>query len=780
MRGMKARICAAALGAAAVVPAGASAHDLFDHPVPTFSQPAPLSSAVNSGGEGASWELVTTIPTGNPHTDLDFFEQGGQIFASVGTLAIGPNAGGQTMVRLTDQQGNVDPEYLTAHPSASCLSDPSAATGLQHDAEAAPKGNTILNTDNPAADRSDTQVVIDATDAPGRCHDQGTLGLPGAPQGGLEIIDVTGLSEAEPVVKEIGMTSHIGEAHTVNVDPKRPHIAYAVTSDAIGVDPETGVRANEDPDGSPLALDGFEVVDFSSCMNFPPGTTIDQKRMQCRPEVFRYRYPSAAIAQGHTKTDEIYACHELEIYPDDTLTCGSGGALIEFDMSGAFDDNGTPTDFSDDHPNGTPLPCAERPSSTQGPLGTGATVIDCVNTDADADNELDVPNWLASGAPSLEGVEHLGSIYHQGRSAGNPVQPAFDSTEDIDFNHEAELSHSRRLLIATDERGGGILPPGASCAPGVDNAIGNGGVHFYEPSGLSTARPASADQAFQAYASTPGGEKAIFRVPIRTQPRGTVCTAHVFHQIPGENRIVMGWYSQGTHVIDFVENPDGTVRVEEAGFFIPENANQWVSAIFKSEQNPDGTVTYWGATGDFNLGEAGRNAIDVYRVTLPPAPEPLAASGGGPNAGGGDGAGNEGGACAQRIRGSKRADRMFGSIAGDTIRAGKGKDRVRAREGDDCVKGGGGRDRLFGDEGSDEVKGNRGRDHVKGGSGRDVLADVGKGRDRLNGGGGGDVIRARAGGKDIVLCGSGRDRAILDKRDKARGCERIKRPRRRR
>ena len=52
-----------------------------------------------------------------------------------------------------------------------------------------------------------------------------------APQGGLEIVDVT--NPANPV--EIGFTSHIGEAHTVNIDPKRPHIAYAVTSDAVTV-----------------------------------------------------------------------------------------------------------------------------------------------------------------------------------------------------------------------------------------------------------------------------------------------------------------------------------------------------------------------------------------------------------------------------------------------------------------------------------------------------------------------------------------------------------------
>ena len=44
---------------------------------------------------------------------------------------------------------------------------------------------------------------------------------------------------------EIGLTSHVGQAHTVNVDPKRPHIAFVSSSDGVNYD-EEGVReANE-------------------------------------------------------------------------------------------------------------------------------------------------------------------------------------------------------------------------------------------------------------------------------------------------------------------------------------------------------------------------------------------------------------------------------------------------------------------------------------------------------------------------------------------------------
>jgi hypothetical protein len=811
----RAKLIAVVAGAATMaLPASASAGHglemLLDHPAPSFAPAAPLSSTANSGGPDASWELLTTIPTGNPHTDADFFTRGGETYVAVGTLGIGPNGGGQSIVRLT-QGGEVDPEFLAGHPSASCLSDPSAATGLQHDVEATPKGNTILNTGNSFADRSDTQLLIDATDAPGRCHDQGELGLAGAPQGGLEIVDVT--NPGAP--KEIGLVSHIGEAHTVNIDPKRPHIAYAVSSDAVGVN-EDRSRQNEDPtDSDRFNLDGFEVVDLSSCMNFPPETTIEQKREGCRPQVYRYRYASADVVLGHTLQNTIYACHELEVYPDDRLTCASGAALAVFDMSGAFDDNGTPTDFGDDKPKGAPLPCSIRGSSSAPPFTSGAKVTDCVDGTGgavggvDATEDLTIPGWLASGAPSLEGVSHLGSIHHQGRGAGGAATPAFDSTEDIDFNHEAELSTSGNLLIATDERGGGIVPPGATCTPGPDNVIGNGGVHFYRGDAVHGGGPRSPEQEFEAYARTPDGEKAIFRAPVRTQARATVCTAHVFHQFPGENRIFMGWYSQGTHVIDFLERPDGGVEFQEAGWWIPENANQWVSAAFKAESGPDGMASYYGATGDFNLGEAGRNAIDIYKVTLPPAPRPAAGPGVGDGpTGGGPPAADE--RCSNVVVGTEKSNRLVGSNFGDTIRGrrgndriagglgddcifgGKGKDTLRGQQGDDLIKGGKGRDRIHGAAGSDDLVGGKGRDvvrggggddRIKGGKGRDVVRGGGgddrikggKGRDRAVGGKGDDRINARGGGRDRVKCGGGEDVARVDKRDRVSGCERVAR-----
>jgi hypothetical protein len=613
-----------AIGALLALPPTVGAH-LLDHAAPAFNPQTPPSPDFISGGQDADWELVATLPTGNPHTDLDFFTHGGETFVSAGTLGSGPNAGGQTIAQLT-QNGEVKPKVVGAHPSASCLSNPSAALGLQHDVEATPKGGTILNTFNPTADTREAQLLVDATDAPGRCHDQGLGGLASAPNGGLEIVDVS--DPAKP--KEIGLTAHIGQAHTVNIDPRRPHIAYAVTSDAITV--TNGRRENEiETDSDRFDLDGWEVVDLSSCMNFPAGTTLQAKRDACRPQVFRYRYPELAMTQGHTNKGTVYGCHELEVYPDDKLTCASGQALMAFDVKGAFDDRGTPADFSDDKPRGTPLSCTVRDTSTSAaPFKTGAKVTDCIDGPAAGTDDLTVAKWLTAAAPSLAGVQFLGSAFHQGRnSTEQSATPAFPSLQDIDFDHEAEYSTSRRFLLATDERGGGVTPPGASCPTSpADNPTGNGGLHAYAANRLKPSTPATAADAFDSYAKSSKGGKAIYRATIRTQPQASLCTAHVFQQIPGQNRIFMGWYSQGTQVVDFTENPDGTIDFKEAGYFTPINANTWTSAIFKAQRNRDGTFTYWGATGDFNIGAAGRSAIDVYKVTLPAPPVPQGGTGG--------------------------------------------------------------------------------------------------------------------------------------------------------
>ncbi len=127
---------------ALALPGAAAAH-LLDHPFPTQGTTAPpLTANFTSGGENAEWELLATIPTLNPHSDLDFFQRKGETYASVGNLGIGANGGGQVIFRLTNDKGEIAPELVSNLPTASCVSNPSAALGLQHDVEATPKAST--------------------------------------------------------------------------------------------------------------------------------------------------------------------------------------------------------------------------------------------------------------------------------------------------------------------------------------------------------------------------------------------------------------------------------------------------------------------------------------------------------------------------------------------------------------------------------------------------------------------------------------------------------------
>ncbi|HEX3278888.1 MAG TPA: hypothetical protein VHR40_10230 [Thermoleophilaceae bacterium] len=115
------------------------------------------------------------------------------------------------------------------------------------------------------------------------------------------------------------------------------------------------------------------------------------------------------------------------------------------------------------------------------------------------------------------------------------------------------------------------------------------------------------------------------------------------------------------------------------------------------------------------------------------------------------------------LRGTTGGDRMFGT-AND--------DQLVARAGDDCLSGGPGNDLLSAGAGDDRADGGPGADVLNGDAGQDSLIG-GSGRDRLYGGPDADRIDARDGKRDVVRCGSGRDRARVDRFDSVSGCERV-------
>lgn len=132
-------------------------------------------------------------------------------------------------------------------------------------------------------------------------------------------------------------------------------------------------------------------------------------------------------------------------------------------------------------------------------------------------------------------------------------------------------------------------------------------------------------------------------------------------------------------------------------------------------------------------------------------------------------------------------DKVAGEPGRDRLLGGAGADRGRGGAGNDTLDGGAGNDRLDGEGGNDRGSGGGGRDRLGGGSGNDSLAGgsggdrltAGGGRNRLSGGSGNDRLNTRNRRRgDSANCGESRrdrDRATVDRGDRVRGCERVRR-----
>ena len=126
------------------------------------------------------------------------------------------------------------------------------------------------------------------------------------------------------------------------------------------------------------------------------------------------------------------------------------------------------------------------------------------------------------------------------------------------------------------------------------------------------------------------------------------------------------------------------------------------------------------------------------------------------------------GGCDSQTVGTPRDDRLTGDSRGNLVFGLPGADRLSGRGDDDCLIGGTGRDRLTGGTGWDRLTGGRGNDVLTGNGGRN----------RYDAGSGNDVVRAANGRAELVSCGTGRrDRASVDRADRVRGCELVRRRR---
>ncbi len=533
-----------------------------DHSDPSQPQsPTAGTTSAPTASKGGGWKHIANFPA-NPGTDLEFFTKGGAVFSSSGTLGQGAEGHvGQRILQLTDAAGNVKPTWRADHGSAACDTDNTGVTSLQHDVQVTPKG--------------DAELLIDTVDTRGRCHD--TNG------GGLEFVDISGMGTDGFKPREVHVTRHNGTSHTVTVDDTRPNIVYNSSSEFGG-------------------MPWIDVMDIRSCLG-NGSLPLEAKRDGCRPQVFRIpfqpEWSSQKLPDGTLR--QPASCHDITARGT-RIYCAALNATLIFDVSGMTNSDGSIK--------GTPLPCTVVNGTR-----TTAKVTDCALGGTTANGPTATAAWQAAGSPQAEGWTFLGSINHPGRydqtgGTGGNTNTVVPSTEGVAVSHEADPTPDGKFMFITDERGGGVVPGGASCAEGVDNPYGNGGMHVFDIS--NPANP--------TYALDTAGNKAVFiSDEIVTAP--TFCTIHVIEQIPGENRLVIGWYSQGIKIVDYAIDSQGRWSFNEVANFTLPGAQTWAAEQFKMTDNPDGTRTYSFLASDIARG------IDVVSWTGKPNPSPCKGKG---------------------------------------------------------------------------------------------------------------------------------------------------------
>lgn len=562
-----------------------------DHTTP----PGPLSSNTESSQVGLAFDAaglpavpnpfvhITNFPA-NPGSDMILFrKQVGatrELYASNGTLGGGDEQHvGQRIIRLTSNGGNtVDPTWISDHGSANCPGTGSTGnTGLQHDATAAGTFRTTSRpTSIPGSQQLNIQLILDASDANGRCHDTGG--------GGLEIIDITNITQP----REIHLTRHIGTTHTTTTDALRPWIVYS---------------SNSSFSGHPW----IDVLDVRSCLNLGTMSLAD-KRNACRPQVYRIKFQDSWTYQRNfyngggaiDNTQGSSGCHDITAVGS-RLYCAGIRASMILDVANLTDENG--------NVRGTQMPCPVIAGTS-----TTAMVTNC--------------SGQGAGAPTVDptAFEFLGTRNHAGIDCTSPPLPRNSScnsnlivpvSEDIAISHEFDPTHDARVGFATDERGGGVVPPGASCSTAGPTEFSNGGIHALDIRGATPGRD-PADNF--PYMLNPAGEKAVFLGAVRV-PAASFCTVHMIEHAHDEQRLFVAYYSQGTKVVDYFFHDQGTptldddrISFRETASFVLPGANTWMAHPFKTVNNPDGTRTYYLIANDIQRG------IDIFSYTAMPNP----------------------------------------------------------------------------------------------------------------------------------------------------------------
>ena len=510
----------------------------------------PGTTELLTEGSG-TWKHIRNFPP-NPGTDVKLFRKRGRLYAAAGTLgqANGQHVG-QRIIRLTNRKGKVRPRWVADHGSANCpTANPAGTTGLQHDQILVPKRNP--------------KFLIDTTDATGRCHDPDG--------GGLEIVNVSRIHKKKFKPREVHLTRHAGTSHTVTLDDRRPWIVYNNSSQSSG-------------------MPWIDVLNIKSCLR-KRVRGMKEMRQKCRPKVYRIylkdRWTRRIDGSGDPVEGSESACHDITS-KGGRLYCANLNSTIVLNVSRL-------SRPGKKRIRGEPLKCKVVPGTN-----TGAKVTDCDDLEA-------------VGNGQARGWRYVGHVNHPGRNGSHNTNTEYESTEGVAVSHEAEPTPNKKFMFVTDERGGGVVPIGASC-PGTPNPYGNGGVHVFRIGRGGEYK----------YARDPDGNKAVFIGDV-VVPSPDFCTAHVMEQFRGEHRFSIAWYSQGTKIVDWFVNNNNRFIFQEEASAVPQGppAQTWTSIVFKRKKLKNGRRAYWFISSDISRG------IDIMKwvgkPNRPGTPPPRPAS----------------------------------------------------------------------------------------------------------------------------------------------------------
>ena len=361
---------------------------------------------------------------------------------------------------------------------------------------------------------------------------------------------------------------------------------------------------------------------------------------------------------------------------------------------------------------------------------------------------------VAFNRTSTGGLTPAGCIEWAGGSDCGPhtapalAQPVGLAVSEDGANVYVAAQGSQAVAVFTRDANGALTPAGCIEDPsqnacGTDKAPGLG-----HPTHLAVSPSGNSVYAV----ADDGTVSELARELGPTCSDGTQSVPHNAHAVitlncsdPNGDTLAHTIITSPAHgVLSAVDQPPGTVTyVPDAGY-----------------SGPDG-FTFAGSDGSIQSNTA------TIRLTV------ASASGGGPK---GPTNGND------VLTGTSGPDKICGLGGNDTIFGLGGNDTLY---GDACgakkitvtASAAAGNDRLYGGNGNDKLYGDGGKDKLYGGPGSDLL-NGGKGVDTYSGGPGNDAIFARDGKKETIDCGSGKkDKATVDKRDKTRHCEKVRRSR---